>query len=121
MIIEMASAFLLVESVLDHFGSPPADLEQQIVILGGWLLDSAKGKSNGQPPAGLRADLVQKVGGLQIRAQVAKEALSNLQHMEQVLDSYARDRSKREGLEGLGPYLRQVHGALKVLEFERAA
>jgi chemosensory pili system protein ChpA (sensor histidine kinase/response regulator) len=121
MVIEMASAFLLVESVIDHFGNPPADLDQQIVIMGGWLLDSAQGKSNGEPPAGLRADLVQKVGGLQLRATVAKEALSNLHHIEQVLDSFARDASKREGLEGLGPYLRQVHGALKVLNFGRAA
>src|SRR5262245_33025843 len=121
MVIEMASAFLLVESVIDQFGNPPQDLDQQIVIMGGWLLDSAKGKSNGELPAGLRADLVQKVGGLQLRATVAKEALANLQHIEQVLDSFARDASKREGLEGLGPYLRQVHGALKVLEFGRAA
>ena len=121
MVIEMASAFLLVESVIDHFGNPPEDLEHQIVIMGGWLLDSAKGKSTSEPPAGLRADLVQKVGGLQLRAQVAREALSNLQHIEQVLDSFSRDSSKREGLEGLGAYLRQVHGALKVLAFDRAA
>ena len=121
MVIEMASAFLLVESVIDQFGNPPQDIAQQIVIMGGWLLDSAKGKSKNEPPAGLRADLVQKVGGLQLRAQVAREALSNLQHIEQVLDSFARDASKREGLDGLGAYLRQVHGALKVLAFERAA
>jgi|KBSSwiStaDraftv2_1062776.scaffolds.fasta_scaffold18275_2 chemosensory pili system protein ChpA (sensor histidine kinase/response regulator) len=121
MVIEMASAFLLVESVIDQFGNPPEDIEQQIVIMGGWLLDSAKGKSTNEPPAGLRADLVQKVGGLQLRAQVAREALSNLQHIEQVLDSFSRDASKREGLDGLGAYLRQVHGALKVLAFERAA
>jgi len=121
MVIEMASAFLLVETVIDHFGNPPEDIAQQIVIMGGWLLDSAKGKSTTEPPAGLRADLVQKVGGLQLRAQVAREALSNLQHIEQVLDSFSRDASKREGLDGLGAYLRQVHGALKVLAFERAA
>ncbi|HEY1288999.1 MAG TPA: Hpt domain-containing protein [Burkholderiales bacterium] len=121
MVIEMASAFLLVESVIDQFGNPPQDMDQQIVIMGGWLLDSAKGKSKSEPPAGLRADLVQKVGGLQLRAQVAREALSNLQHIEQVLDSFSRDASKRDGLDGLGAYLRQVHGALKVLAFERAA
>ena len=45
MVIEMASAFLLVEHVIDHFTSPPDDLEPQIVIMGGWLLDAAKGKS----------------------------------------------------------------------------
>jgi chemosensory pili system protein ChpA (sensor histidine kinase/response regulator) len=121
MVIEMASAFLLVESVIDHFGNPPQDLDPQIVIMGGWLLDSAKGKSNGEPPAGLRGELVQKVSGLQLRATVAKEALANLQHIEQVLDSFARDPSKRDGLDGLGPHLRQVHGALKVLDFGRAA
>src|SRR4051812_15768649 len=121
MVIEMASAFLMVESVIDQFGNPPEGIEQQIVIMGGWLLDSAKGKSTSEPPAGLRADLVQKVGGLQLRAQVAREALSNLQHIEQVLDSFSRDASKREGLDGVGAYVRQVHGALKVLAFERAA
>jgi chemosensory pili system protein ChpA (sensor histidine kinase/response regulator) len=120
MVIEMASAFLLVETVIDHFSSPAADLEQQIVILGGWLLDSANGKSNGEPPAGLRGDLVQKIGALQLRAQVAKEITANLQHMEQVLDAFARDPAKRDTIEALKPYVRQVHGALKVLGFQRA-
>ena len=122
MVIEMASAFLLVESVIDHFTSPPSDLEQQIVILGGWLLDSSKGRSTGEPPAGLRADLVQKIGALQLRAQVAREIIANLQHMEQVLDAFARDpAAKRDTLAGLAPYGRQIHGALMVLGFERAA
>jgi chemosensory pili system protein ChpA (sensor histidine kinase/response regulator) len=122
MVIEMASAFLLVENVIDHFTSPPADLDQQIVILGGWLLDSAKGRSSGEPPPGLRADLLQKIGALQLRAQVAKEIIANLQHMEQVLDAFAREPSnRRDTLAGLAPYGRQVHGALKVLGFERAA
>jgi chemosensory pili system protein ChpA (sensor histidine kinase/response regulator) len=44
MVIEMASAFLLVESVIENFTSPPEDLEQQISIMGGWLLDASKGK-----------------------------------------------------------------------------
>ena len=121
MVIEMASAFLLVENVIDHFTSPAPDLEHQITILGGWLLDSATGKSNGEPPAGLRGDLVQKIGALQLRAQVSKEIIANLQHMEQVLDAFARDPSRRDTLHGLKPYARQVHGALKVLGLGRAA
>src|SRR5205809_228794 len=72
MVIEMASAFLLAESVLENFARPPADLQQQIGIMGGWLLDAAQGKSTGEPPAGLRADLSQQIGALQLRAQVAK-------------------------------------------------
>jgi chemosensory pili system protein ChpA (sensor histidine kinase/response regulator) len=121
MVIEMASAFLLIESVIDHFTSPPPDIEQQIGIMGGWLLDAAMGKSTGEPPAGLRADLSEQIGALQLRAKVAKEIFANLQHVEQVLDGFARDPAKRATLPGLRPYLRQIHGALAVLRFEQAA
>jgi chemosensory pili system protein ChpA (sensor histidine kinase/response regulator) len=121
MVIEMASAFLLVEHVIENFTEPPADLEQQIAIMGGWLLDAAKGKSTGEPPPGMRADLSQQVGALQLRAQVSKEILANLQHVEQALDSFARDPSKRATLPALKPHLRQINGALFVLRFQRAA
>ena len=121
MVIEMASAFLLAESLIDNFTHTAADTDQQIVIMGGWLLDAAKGKSSGEPPAGLRADLSERIGALQLRAQVAKEIVANLQHVEQVLDGFARDPAKRDTLTGLAPHLRQIHGALMVLGFEGAA
>jgi chemosensory pili system protein ChpA (sensor histidine kinase/response regulator) len=121
MVVEMASAFLFVESILDRFTDPPADLEMQIVIMGGWLLDAAKGKSTGGPPPGLRVDLSRRIGALQLRAKVASEIFANLRHVEQVLDAFARDSGKRETLPGLKPYLRQIHGALVVLGYERAA
>src|SRR5262245_28008588 len=120
MVIEMASAFLLIANVLDNFTDPPSDLEEQVVIMGGWLLDAKKDKSPGNPPPGLRADLTQQIGILQLRAQVAKEILANLQHVEQVLDAFARDPSKRATLQGLPPYLRQIQGALSILGFQRA-
>jgi chemosensory pili system protein ChpA (sensor histidine kinase/response regulator) len=121
MVIEMASAFLLVEHVIESFTDPAADLEQQIAIMGGWLLDAAKGKSTGEPPPGMRADLSQQVGALQLRAQVSKEILTNLQHVEQALDAFARDPAKRVTLPALKPHLRQINGALYVLRFQRAA
>jgi chemosensory pili system protein ChpA (sensor histidine kinase/response regulator) len=121
MVIEMASTFLLVEHVIDHFSSPADDLEVQIVIMGGWLLDAANGKSTGEPPKGLRPDLTERIGALQLRAQVAKEILANLQHVEQVIDAFARDAGKRATLPDLQPYLRQMHGALSVLGFPGAA
>ena len=121
MVIEMASTFLLVEHVIDHFSSPADDLEVQIVIMGGWLLDAAQGKSTGEPPAGLRPDLTERIGALQLRAQVAKEILANLQHVEQVIDAFARDAAKRPTLAELQPYLRQMNGALSVLGFPGAA
>ena len=121
MVIEMASAFLLVESVVENFTDPAADIGEQIGIMGGWLLDAAKGKSRGEPPPGLRVDLSERIGAMQLRAQVAREIVANLQHVEQVLDGFARDPGRRGALRGLSPYLRQIHGALNVLEFTRAA
>jgi chemosensory pili system protein ChpA (sensor histidine kinase/response regulator) len=121
LVIEMASAFLLVEHVLDNFTSPAPDLEQQIGIMGGWLLDAAMGKSTGEPPPGVRPDLSERIGALHLRSQVAKEILANLQHVEQVLDAFARDTSRRATLAELQPYTRQMHGALKVLGLDRAA
>jgi len=122
MVIEMASAFLLAEGVVESFADPASDLGEQIAIMGGWLLDAADGKStSGEPPAGLRADLSERIGALQLRAQVAREIAANLRHVEKVLDGFARDAAKRETLHTLGPHLHQIHGALEVLEFERAA
>ncbi len=121
MVIEMASAFLLVEHVVDHFTTPAPDLDRQIVLMGGWLLDAEAGKAAVEPPAGLRPELTQQIGALQLRAQVAKEIMSNLQQVEQVLDAFARDPGKRDTLPGLETQLRQIHGALTVLGFERAA
>jgi chemosensory pili system protein ChpA (sensor histidine kinase/response regulator) len=121
MVIEMASAFLLIEHVVDHFTAPAPDLDRQIVLMGGWLLDAEAGKAAVEPPAGLRPELTQQIGALQLRAQVAKEIMSNLQQVEQVLDAFARDPGKRETLPGLETQLRQIHGALMVLGFDRAA
>ncbi|MGE5525411.1 MAG: Hpt domain-containing protein, partial [Rhodospirillaceae bacterium] len=118
--LEMATAFLLAESVLDTFTSPPVDLEQQVVLVNGWLLDAASGKASAAPPAGLRSDLVQQFNQAQLRAQVAKEIISNLQQIEEVLDGYARDVSKRDALPALKPSLRQIHGALMVLGFTQS-
>lgn len=120
MIMEMASAFMLVESILDSFTDLPEDVEEQVVIMVGWLLDAAKGKSAGQPPEGLRADLSQQIGQMQLQAQVAREILTNLQHIEQVLDAFARDTSKRDSLATLTPQIKQIHGALLILRFQRA-
>jgi chemosensory pili system protein ChpA (sensor histidine kinase/response regulator) len=121
LVIEMASAFLLAESLIESFTEPAADADRQIDIMGGWLLDAAQGRSTGEPPPGLRADLSERIGALRLRAQVAREIVANLQHVEKVLDGFVRDPSTRDSLPGLATHLRQIHGALKVLDFEDAA
>jgi len=121
MITEMASAFLLIENIIENFTDTPPDLGTQVEIMGGWLLDAVKGKSGGAIPEGLREDLSQEVSRLKLQTQVAREISSNLQQVEQVLDSYARDHSRVSTLATLSPLLKQIHGALSILGFDRAA
>ncbi|HSC95179.1 MAG TPA: Hpt domain-containing protein [Burkholderiales bacterium] len=121
MVLEMASAFLFVENIIDSFTSPSPHLDEQVRIMGGWLLDAAKGSSTGEPPPGLRVDLSRRISAIQLRAQVAREIFNNLWHVEKVLDAFARGAVKRDALPGLKPHLRQIHGALAVLRLERAA
>ena len=120
MLVEMASAFLLAESMLDTFAHPASDLDEQVAILSRWLGDAVSGKAPSTPPAGLRPELTQYVNALQLRSQVAKELLANLQNVEQVLDGYARGRGGAQDLQSIKPKLRQIHGALSVLGWERA-
>ena len=121
LIIELPAAFMLAEMILDSLGKPPADLETQVDILSAWLAEAAAGRSTGKPPAGLRAELTQQISAMQLRAQVAREIVANLQQVEQVLDAYARGTAARDSLQALAPQLRQVHGALAVLGLERAS
>ena len=120
MLVEMAAAFLLAGSILDSFGRAPADLEEQVGLLSKWLLDAAQGKISVAPPAGLRPELLQELGAIQLRAQVAREILANLQQVEQVLDAYARGRGSDKIVQALAPQLRQIRGALSVLRWDRA-
>jgi len=90
MLVEMAAAFLLADHILDTYGRPADDLEEQVSLLTTWLLDAANGKPSEQLPAGLRPELVEEIGGIRLRAQVAREILVNLQNIEQALDRFAR-------------------------------
>jgi len=121
MLVEMAAAFLLADHILDTYGRPAEDLEGQVGLLTGWLLQAANGKPSDSLPAGLRPELVQEIGAMKLRAQVAREILINLQNIEQALDRYARGQTAVKDLQPLGPQLRQIHGALSVLRWERAA
>ena len=120
MLVEMAAAFLLADHILGTYGRPAQDLDEQVGLLTAWLLDSAHGKPSDSLPAGLRPELVQEIGAMKLRSQVAREILVNLQNIEQTLDRYARGQASAKDLQPLGSQLRQIHGALSVLRWDRA-
>lgn len=121
LIVEMVAMALMVEHILDTFTTPLTDLDQQVTLMAGWLLDAARGKTRrGEPPPGLRADLTQQVSNVQLRAQVAREIDVNLQRIEQTLELVVKEPGKRASLGPIPILIKQIHGALVMLCFERA-
>jgi len=70
---------------------------------------------------GQRHDLKGQTVALQLRAELVKDLVANLQQVERVLDAYAREPEKRDLLPGVQPRLRQINSALLMLRFEQAA
>ncbi len=121
MIVEMVAVALMIEHIFDTFTTPLTDLDHQVSIMAGWLLDAAKGKSKrGEPPPGLRSDLTQQISDIQLRAQVAREIGVNLRRIEEALDLVVREPGKRASLGHTPMLIKQIHGALVLLRFERA-
>jgi chemosensory pili system protein ChpA (sensor histidine kinase/response regulator) len=119
--LEMASAFLFMERMLDQFVSPPADIDQQVAVMVGWLLDAVKPRGSGAAASGApRDDITQRQSYAQIRAQVAREILENLRQVEQTIDQIARDPSARQQIIALDNPVHQIAGALKMLGLSRA-
>jgi len=121
LLLEMASALLLAQSLLEHADQPLADTAEQVEIMSRWLADGVAGKSSAKAPEGLRPELTQHVSALQLRARVVNEILTNLYSVEQALDAYARGHAPKDTLAKVAPQLRQIHGALRILSWERAA
>src|SRR5438067_12977744 len=107
--------------MLDSLAAPAADTGEQVALMVGWLEAAAAGKSAGSPPAGLRPELTQHLGALQLRSRVAGEIVANLRQVAQALDAFARGHGGQEVLAKVAPQLRQIDGALRVLGWERGA
>jgi len=120
MSVEMASALLMAQSILEQFHALPDDLEQQIMIMNGWLVDAVQGKTSTSSPPGLRADLVQQANDAKLRMATAREVLKNLARVEKTLETFSHDLTQRDALPSLKPALQQIHGVFEVLGYKRA-
>ena len=120
--LEMASALLFMERMLEQFASPPPDLDQQVAVMVGWLLDAVKPSTpGGAAKSGApRDDITQRQSYAQVRSQVAREILENLRQVEQIIDQIARNPTTREEIINLDTPVRQIAGALKMLGLSRA-
>ena len=120
--MEMATALLLVESIIDDFNKPPPDLSQQIDVIAVRLHRITAGDVNVSelPRAKAYAALESRSQEKELLAQVAQEILTNLGQIETILDKFFFEPGKRSEMTMLPGLFKQISGILVMLDLERA-
>lgn len=119
--LEMAAAFLFMEGMLDHFTDPPYDIDQQVAVMAGSLLDAVKSRSASRAMSGTpRDDVTQRQHFAEIRKQVVCEIQENLLRAEDIIEQVARDDAPADRIAATERQFAQVAGALKMLGLARA-
>ncbi|MDO8890804.1 MAG: Hpt domain-containing protein [Sulfurimicrobium sp.] len=120
--MEMATTLLLAENALDNYVGVTDEFSRQSEVQSRRLQASLNGTLGEVEIADipLLDEISRQAQEKLLLAQVGQEIQSNLQHIEQVLDGFFRDTSRHDELPGLKPFLKQVYGALKILELEPA-
>ena len=120
--MEMATALLLVESIVDDFYKLPDDLPSQIDVIDSRLHGITMGdiQLSELPPAPTFKVLDGKAQEKELLAQVAQEILTNLAQIESILDKFFFEPAERSELPLLPDLFKQISGTLVMLDLERA-
>lgn len=118
--MEMATALLSVESIIDDFYKQPADLPQQIDVIVSRLRGITQGNANDLPPVPSFKTLESEVQEKELQAQVAQQILINLAQIESILDKFFFEPAQRDELSLLPDLFQQISGTLVMLDLERA-
>lgn len=118
--MEMATALLLVESIIDDFNKLPPDLSQQIDVIATRLHGITVGNVNALPHVPAFTVLESTSQEKELLAQVAQEILTNLGQIETILDKFFFEPAKSKELSVLPGLFKQIFGALVMLDLERA-
>ncbi len=118
--MEYATGMLLAESAFENYGALAADFPKQVATMLA-RLDAARA-SRPIPAAGAPVldEMAKRAQERMLLAQVGREIQANLRHMEQVLDAFFRDSSKRADLASLAKDSQQIRGALRMLGLDDA-
>src|SRR5882762_2844749 len=119
--LEVATALLLLENALAGFAHLSGEFAQQAQLLRSRLEDCMLGKlRRGAPELPLLDEMSRKAQERLLMNQVVSEMRANLRTIEQVLDAFFRDPSKRDELASLDKPVHQLLGALEMLGEQRA-
>jgi chemosensory pili system protein ChpA (sensor histidine kinase/response regulator) len=120
--MEYATSLLLAESALENYGRSSAEFAQQVDAMVQRIEYAARDLP--PPPEAtaipLLDEMSRKAQERLLVSHVVREIQANLRHIEQVLDGFFRDQSKREELSGLGADIAQIQGALRMLGLDKA-
>ncbi|GHT80596.1 hypothetical protein AGMMS49960_06370 [Betaproteobacteria bacterium] len=112
--LEFATAVLLVESALDH-SVPDAGFKTQVSDIFSRLEALTRGEQVSNAPNAAGVDAARRRQEKDALAQLSHEILSNLANIEQALDDFFRDHTKRAPLAHLSGPMNQIQGALSLL------
>ncbi len=120
--MEVATALLLVENAVDNFGGLGEEFAQQADLMHTRLQAAVKGEvAPAGAPVPVLDEMSRRAQERLLMAQVVSEIQASLRAIEQALDAFFRDAEKRGELATLDKPVRQVLGALTMLNEDRAA
>ena len=118
--MEFATALLFAEDVFAQQGAPIAALSENILVIRARIDAALSNRPLPELDIPALAALSERAQNRLLLGQVAQDVQTNLRHMEQELDAFFRDDSKREGLAGLSRDVREISGALRILGLDNA-
>ncbi len=119
--LEVATALLLLENAFAGFAHLSGEFSQQAQLLRSRLEDCVLGKlRRSAPEIPLLDEMSRKAQERLLMNQVVSEMRANLRTIEQVLDAFFRDTTKRDELASLDKPVHQLLGALEMLGEQRA-
>ncbi len=122
--LEVATALLFVDSALDGYFKLSADFGRQAATVTERLRAAMAGEA--VPPmdsieGGILDEMTRRAQEKLLVFQVGQEVQVNLQAIEQILDGYFRNPTRRDELRGLAAQFAQIQGALMIMELDAAA
>ncbi|WP_035057920.1 Hpt domain-containing protein [Andreprevotia chitinilytica] len=110
--LEMATALLLADNALANYPTRSPDFAAQAEVMAHRLADPSAATMDAPQLDEVSREAQEKL----LQAQLAQEMRTNLQQVEETLDAYFRDPGTQAALKQLDPGLRQIQGALMMLE-----
>jgi len=117
--MEFATALLLAESAFENFGKLSPEFGSQVDAMLKRLDEVSAGRA-AVTVAPLLDEMSRRAQERVLLSQVMREVQANLRHMEQVLDAFFRDHTRRLELAALAKDSRQIRGALRILDLDDA-